>query len=85
MAEDLANKVRDVVPTLNWQKKQKLAARYRELDLKWREVDAGLMMWAEETSAKATSLQGADLSAIYARRVKELAQASPQTQARFSY
>lgn len=81
VAEDLANKVRDVVPTLNWLKKKKLAARYRELDLKWREVDAGLMMWAEETSAKATSLQGADLSAIYARRVKELAQASPQTKA----
>jgi hypothetical protein len=81
VAEDLANKVRAAIPTLSWQKKQKLAARYRELDLKWREVDRDLMMWAEETSAKATSLKGADLPAIYARRVKELAQASPETKA----
>jgi neutral ceramidase len=81
VAEDLAHKVREVIPSLTWQKKQKLAARYRELDLKWREVDSDLMKWAEETSAKATSLQGADLPAIYARRVKELAQASPQTKA----
>lgn len=81
VAEDLANKVRDVVPSLQWQKKQKLTARYRELDLKWREVDGELMKWAQETAAKSTSLQGADLPAIYARRVMELAQASPETKA----
>lgn len=81
VAEDLANKVRAAIPSLSWRKKQKLAARYRELDLKWREVDRDLMIWAEEISAKAVSLQGADLPAIYARRVKELAQASPETKA----
>lgn len=81
VAEDLASKVRDIVPTLTWQKKQKLAARYRELDLKWREVDRDLMLWAEETDAKPASLKGADLPSIYARRVKQLAQASPETKA----
>jgi hypothetical protein len=81
VAEDLANKVKDTVANLTWKKKQKIAARYRELDLKWREVDGDLMRWAEETSAKPTSPQGADLPAIYARRVQQLAQASPQTKA----
>lgn len=81
VAEDLAAKVSAAIPNLKWSKKPVLAARYRELDLKWREVDGELMTWSNETLAKAPALQGTDLSMIYARRVQELAKASPETKA----
>jgi len=81
VAEDLAQKVSSEIPNLKWRKKLPLSSRYRELDLKWREVEPALMQWATDTLAKPTSPAGADLPAIYARRVQQLAQASPETKA----
>lgn len=80
VGEDLAAKVRAALDQVKWQAAAPLAARYRELDLKWREIPDDLIAWAKETEAKTPRIQGkADLPLAYAGRVQRLAEASPQT------
>jgi len=81
VAEDVAAKVNAALAKLSWQNEASLAAKYRELDVKWRTVPDELIAWAKETEAKAPRIQGgkADLPLAYAGRVQRLAQASPQT------
>jgi len=81
VAEDVATKVNGALAKQTWQNSAPLAARYRELDVKWRKVPDELITWAKETEAKAPRIQGgkADLPLAYAGRVQRLAQASPET------
>ena len=81
VAEDVAAKVNNALSKVTWQSSAPLAARYRELDVKWRAIPDELVAWAKETEAKAPRIQGgkADLPLAYAGRVQRLAQASPET------
>jgi neutral ceramidase len=81
VAEDIAKKVNAALAKLTWQNSAPLAARYRELDVKWRKIEPELIAWAKETEAKAPRIQGgkADLPLAYAGRVQRLAEASPET------
>ncbi len=81
VAEDVAAKVNGALSNLQWQASAALDARYRELDVKWREIEPELIAWAKETEAKAPRIQGgkADLPLAYAGRVQRLAEASPET------
>ncbi len=81
VAEDVATKVNGALAKLTWQNSATLAARYRELDVKWRKVPDELIAWAKEIEAKAPRIQGgkADLPLAYAGRVQRLAKASPET------
>lgn len=81
VAEDIAAKVNGALQKLTWQSEAPLAAKYRELDVKWRKIEPELITWAKETEAKAPRIQGgkADLPLAYAGRVQRLAQASPET------
>lgn len=82
VAEDVAAKVSATLSNVSWQSDAKLAAVYRELDLKWREVDDALMNWVHETEAKVpATLSKNDLGPIYATRIKRLSAASPKTKA----
>jgi hypothetical protein len=81
VAEDVATKVNGALSNLQWQASAALDARYRELNVKWREIEPELIAWAKETEAKAPRIQGgkADLPLAYAGRVQRLAEASPET------
>jgi len=81
VAEDVAAKVNGALAKVTWQNNAPLAARYRELDVKWRAIPTDLIAWAKETEAQAPRIQGgkADLPLAYAGRVQRLAQASPET------
>ncbi len=82
VAEDVATKVNAALANLTWENQAELSAKYRELDLRWRQVDEELMNWVQETEAKVpTTLSKNDLGPIYAGRIKKLAQASPETKA----
>lgn len=80
VATDLATRVHRSLSDLQWTPAAPLAARYRELGVRWRSVEPALLQWARETQANAPRIQGkVDLSATYAARVLSLAEASPQT------
>ena len=81
VGEDVAAKVKEALAKVTWQNSAPLAARYRELDVKWRSIPDNLIAWAKETEAKAPRIQGgkADLPVAYAGRVQRLAKASPET------
>jgi hypothetical protein len=81
VAEDVAAKVNVALQKLTWQGEAPLAAKYRELDVKWRSIPDELIAWAKETESKAPRIQGgkADLPLAYAGRVQRLAKASPET------
>jgi hypothetical protein len=81
VAEDVAAKVNVALQKLTWQSEAPLAAKYRELDVKWRSIPDELIAWAKETESKAPRIQGgkADLPLAYAGRVQRLAKASPET------
>jgi hypothetical protein len=80
VAEDLAKKVNDSLTKVAWQDKPKLAARYRELDVKWRTVEPELLDWAIATQTKPENIaKPNDISVIYSGRVQRLSKASPQT------
>lgn len=82
VAEDLAAKVNRALAGVTWRKSAPLAARYRELGIRWRKIDDELIRWAKETEARTPRIQGkADLPLAYAGRVQRLAQASPETKA----
>ncbi len=80
VAEDVAAKVNAALQKLAWQSEAPLAAKYRELDVKWRKIPDDLIAWAKETEATAPRIQGkVSLPLSYAGRVQRLAQASPET------
>lgn len=80
VAEDIAKKVHATLDNLTWTNTAPLAARYRELDLKWRTITPELLAWAKDTQAKTPRIQGkADLPLAYAERVQRLATPSPDT------
>lgn len=80
VAEDVAAKVNETLAKVTWQTEAPLAAKYRELDVKWRKIEPELIAWAKETEAKTPRIQGkADLPLAYAGRVQRLAEASPRT------
>lgn len=80
VAHDLAAKVHGALQSAQWQAQAPLAARYRELDLKWRTVEPALMDWAIATeTAPENVLKKTDISVIYAGRVMRLSKASPET------
>ena len=80
VANDVATKVHSALPNLTRTNTAPLAARYRELNLKWRTIDPELLAWAKETEAKTPRIQGkADLPLAYAGRVQRLATPSPET------
>ncbi len=81
VAGDVAAKVHGALAGLNWSGRAPLAARYRELDVKWRAIEQELIDWAKKTEASTPRIQGkASLPLAYAARVQALAQASPETQ-----
>jgi hypothetical protein len=78
VAEDLADKVYAALDRLEWKHHAVLGARFRELAIQRREVDDALLAWVQQTEANVSGLlKKADLSTIYANRVKKLAKASP--------
>lgn len=80
VAHDLAAKVHGALQSAQWQAQAPLAARYRELDVKWRTVEPALMDWAIATeTAPENVLKKTDISVIYAGRVMRLSKASPET------
>jgi neutral ceramidase len=80
VAHDLAAKVHVALQAAEWQTQAPLAARYRELDVKWRTVEPTLMDWAITTeTAPENVLKKTDISVIYAGRVMRLSKASPET------
>jgi hypothetical protein len=80
VAHDLVAKVHVALQSAEWQAQAPLAARYRELDVKWRAVEPALMDWAITTeTAPENVLKKTDISVIYAGRVMRLSKASPET------
>ena len=80
VAEDVATKVNDAMAKVVWQEQTTLAAKYRELDVKWRTIEPALMDWALETQTKPENIgKPHDIAVIYADRIQRLAQASPET------
>lgn len=80
VAEDLADKVAAALADVKWSGEAVLAARYREIDVKWRTIDEALLKWARETEAEAPRIgDKAVLPLAYAGRVQRLAKASPET------
>ena len=81
VAEDVASKVNAALSGVKWDSTAPLAARYRELDVKWRQIPDELITWAKETEANAPRIKGgkADLPLAYAGRVQRLAAASLET------
>ena len=76
VAEDVAQKVNAALAKVEWHDHAALDARYRELQLEWRPIDAELLNWAKEKEAAATPNQRkTDISTIYAERVLSLAAA----------
>jgi neutral ceramidase len=79
VAEDLAAKVNNALTKVTWNDSAALNARYRELDISWRQIDPDLIRWARETEAKAKAAPGAKKDVIalsYAGRVQRLALAT---------
>lgn len=80
VAEDVAKKVDNSLGQLQWTQNVVLGARYRELDIQWRKIDDELLAWVQQTESKQTELlKKADLSQIYAARVKMLSSPSKST------
>jgi neutral ceramidase len=80
VAHDLAEKVGAALAGLEWKAEAPLDARYRELDVKWREIPEELLAWARETEAAAPRIgDKAVLPLAYAGRVQRLAKATPKT------
>ncbi len=80
VAHDLAERTVAAAGTLEWSAEAPLDARYRELDVKWREIPEELVAWAKETESNAPRIgDKAVLPLSYAGRVQRLAAASPET------
>lgn len=80
VAHDLAERTAAAAGKLEWSAEAPLDARYRELDVKWREIPEELIAWAKETEAAAPRIgDKAVLPLSYAGRVQRLAAASPET------
>lgn len=80
VAEDVAKKVHESLAGVEWQEQTTLAARYRELDVKWRTIEPALLDWTLVTQTKPENIgKTNDIAVIYAGRVQRLAHASPET------
>jgi len=78
VAEDVARKVNDALAKVTWKDNAELDARFRELEIARRKIDANLLAWAKSTEANAEpATKKANLSVIYAGRVQKLAEAAP--------
>jgi hypothetical protein len=89
VANDVAEKVNSALAHVTWKKGAELAARFREVGIQWREIDAELLSWAKEIEARAPRLSSGDMPVgakwattpdfvqrlSYAGRVQVLAQA----------
>jgi hypothetical protein len=76
VAEDVAAKVHAALGQVQWKDRAELDARFRELELSWRTIDADMQKWAADTLGKVpVSPTKADLPYIYAGRVQRLAAA----------
>lgn len=76
VAEDVAAKVHAALAGVEWRPKADLDARFRELELSWRPIDAELQQWAaEKVKTPPASPTKADLPYLYAGRVQRLAAA----------
>jgi hypothetical protein len=76
VAEDVAGKVNAALAKVEWKESAELDARYRELELSWRPINAELLAWAKEKLAASTpGARKTDLPTIYADRVSRLAEA----------
>jgi neutral ceramidase len=76
VAEDVAGKVSAALAQVEWKEHAELDARFRELELSWRPLDAELLAWANDKQAHPSpGASKADLPAIYADRVLRLAAA----------
>jgi len=77
VAGDVAAKVAEAYQKLDWSPTAPLAAKYRELDVAWRQIGPELLEWAREMEAKGKAGQNKDVIAqSYAGRVQRLAEAS---------
>jgi hypothetical protein len=74
VAEDVAGKVSAALAKVEWKDRAELDARFRELELSWRPLDAELLAWAKEKQANPAPSKS-DLPTIYAGRVLKLAEA----------
>jgi neutral ceramidase len=82
VAEDLAQKVRSAVGTVEWKAEATLSGRLQELPIRWRNVPPSLLAWAKETEQKARETgEKNSLPAVYAGRIQRLSDASPETKA----
>lgn len=76
VAKDVAAKVNAALAKLEWKDSADLDARFRELELSWRPIDAELLAWAKDRQANPPpNVSKADLPFIYAGRVLKLAEA----------
>ncbi len=76
VGEDVAAKVHAALAQVQWKDRAELDARYRELELSWRTIDADMQRWAANMLGKApVSPIKAELPYIYAGRVQRLAAA----------
>ncbi|MEY4939865.1 MAG: hypothetical protein RIQ93_1600 [Verrucomicrobiota bacterium] len=74
VAHDVAAKVNAALANLTWKDRAELAARFRELDVRWRTIEPDLLKWAKETEARVKLAPSRDiLPASYAGRVQRLA------------
>ena len=77
VAGDVAAKVAEAYQKLEWSGTAPLAAKYRELDMAWRQISPEMLEWAREMEAKGKAGQNKDVIAqSYAGRVQRLAEAS---------
>jgi len=74
VAEGVAAKVSEALAKVDWKDSAELDARFRELELSWRPLDAELQAWAKEHYSD-SPLKRSDLTTIYAGRVLRLAEA----------
>jgi len=65
VAEDVARKVNDALAKVTWKDNAELDARFRELEIARRKIDANLLAWAKSTEANAEpATKKANLSVV---------------------
>jgi hypothetical protein len=61
VANDVAQKVHAALAKVTWKDNAELGARFRELGIPWRTIDAGLLAWAKGIEAQAPRLPSGDI------------------------
>ncbi len=76
VAEDVAGKVNAALAKVKWKDNAELDARFRELELSWRPIEAELLVWAKDKLANPAPNSGkTNMPAIYASHVLKLTSA----------